>query len=215
MIKIKLTSKFEDKVDASDNAFYHMLKWPAPLEKQVVSDFPLVRLHKFLEELPLVQKETIVKLMRQMRDNHGIIQVDTCLKIFQAQIQLERDEEKAATTTDFKKRKDKIYTLKDKIFERADIDLVIEERKRKEEEFKEQQRKAAEEAKRRESNAIPRQTLTNYSNDVKKQIEKNKQEKKERQGFFGGLFGGSSKEKNNKNESQLSKAKTEPTKSGL
>jgi hypothetical protein len=49
MIKIKLTSKFEDRVDASENAFYNLLKWPLNQEKV----FPIVRLLDFMNEVPL------------------------------------------------------------------------------------------------------------------------------------------------------------------
>lgn len=60
MMKIKLTSKFEDNVDASENAFYQMLKWPI----NQVNIFPRMRLNYFMAEVPMAQKRIVVDLMR-------------------------------------------------------------------------------------------------------------------------------------------------------
>ena len=120
--------------------------------------------------------------MKQIAEKYGIMQVETCLNIFNQQIKLEKEdiERNNAITADFKKRKEKIYTLKDQIFSKVNIDEIFAERERQAELFKQQQQRAAEEAKRKESNAIPRSTLTNMSNDVKTRYAKDQQEKKER-----------------------------------
>ena len=51
MIKIKMTSKFDDRVDAVEQTFYELLKWPQIDELN--TQFPRARFNVFLRELPL------------------------------------------------------------------------------------------------------------------------------------------------------------------
>jgi predicted metal-dependent hydrolase len=127
------------------------------------------------------------------------------LSIFNQQIKLEIEEDERGSniTADIKKRSAKIYTLKDKIFEKADIEAVFAEKEAQK--LKEQQ-KAAEEAKQKQNN-LPRQTMSNMSNDLKQRITKDKQDKEQRSSGFFGFFGGS-KDKDKEKERKLNEAKT-------
>jgi uncharacterized protein YpmB len=72
-----------------------------------------------------------------------------------------------------------IYTLKDKIFEKIDIEVVVEERERKLEEEKQAKRRAEEETKRQQLNKVPMKNTKDLSKDIKGRIEKDK-----KQGFW-------------------------------